>query len=435
LLSISAGLLTINIAAFAYFAPFDEPISLLGASLKISSRWNLLGRHFLLDESNRAAAGILYLVGGFLFSAGWTSKKSAVFYLLGLGVIGLAVASIMIEPYIFSAILMELAAIFGFLILTRNQKAEVHGGFRLLSFYTLSMILILLAGWSIETGQREVYRIVPLESAIVVLALGFAILFYVPPFHAWVPMASEEVDPFAYTFVVVMLLGGGLFFLLRLFASIPEIREREQIFTLMRHAGAAMGILCAIWGLTQSKPNKAVAYAVLSDIGVMIIAISLNSIKGFELALGLWAARVISMSCWALGSALLMQGRGEEESILRAVNEFPMATAISLIGLLSLAGFPMTAGFPARYGLITEIAKVDLFAVFAILITMAGIIGIAIRIGKGILQRVDGSSKFRMGRLETIYLAGGLVITLAIGIFPQVMFPWLVRAVSNLGLP
>jgi NADH:ubiquinone oxidoreductase subunit 2 (subunit N) len=203
----------------------------------------------------------------------------------------------------------------------------------------------------------------------------------------------------------------------------------------MRHAGAAMGILCAIWGLTQSKPNKAVAYAVLSDIGVMIIAISLNSIKGFELALGLWAARVISMSCWALGSALLMQGRGEEESILRAVNEFPMATAISLIGLLSLAGFPMTAGFPARYGLITEIAKVDLFAVFAILITMAGIIGIAIRIGKGILQRVDGSSKFRMGRLETIYLAGGLVITLAIGIFPQVMFPWLVRAVSNLGLP
>jgi len=433
---ILTGIFSVILALFVLYIPLNEALSVLGISIRFDGAWQILGRSFLIDENNRASVAYMLLAGGFILAGSWTAQPIRMFYSLGMGIVGLIVASLIINPVQFAAIFIELAVIGCTLILTTRQPGRYRGGLRLLSQYTLATLAILLVGWSIDAENVSMEINGNYSMLLLLMGFGFSILLSVPPFHAWIPIAAEENHPFTWTFVSVVLQGAALFFIIRFITHFTWLSQNEMIFPFIRSLGATMALVSALWAALQRDLQKMASYAFISDLGVMLVALGLAGRDGFQLALGLTGARVISMACLAQGLMQAWKHQRMSNEMDRSKPTLSLLSSIAiLVGFLSLAGFPLTAGFPGRWSLLTLIAPYDLYSWLAILGSM-GILCIAtIRAAMTLLLRKQEPYLVTSGWKENIFLGGGLFLTIILGIFPQLFYPWILKALEGISIP
>lgn len=436
-LVVAAGLSACGAAIIAVFvltAPIDTPLAVLGVNLKLAATWSILGRSFNLDPGARPAVGFLYLSGAFLFGGGWLANPNRYIFPAGILSLALVAGSLLIQPFVFAAVFLELTAMTAVLILATSEYPAQRGGLRLLALYTLAMMAILLSGWmlsiaGVTTATPELARQISL-----LLVIGFAVLMAVPPFHLWLPTAAEETNPYALSFVTVILQSAGLFFLLRFLDTYAWLRESPGLFYGLRAAGVVMVGFGGLAALSQQSFSKLMAYALVADFGVALLAVGSGTPAGYELALGLSAVRVVGLGVWALGLSVIRGQAGGDnlKALAGAGYRLPLASAASIVGLLSIAGLPLTAGFPARWALLSAIGPEHVIAtaavVLSILMTSAG----AIR-WIGVLFRVVPFQASHVSRFaERVLLGSGIGLCLLFGVFPQLLFPWVVLAVTGL---
>jgi formate hydrogenlyase subunit 3/multisubunit Na+/H+ antiporter MnhD subunit len=425
---------TALIALFVLRAPIDAPISLLGINMKFGVAWDILGRSFDLDQGARPAVGFLYLSGAFLFGGAWAVNPNRYLFPAGILSLALVAGSLLIRPFVFAAVFLELSAMVGVLILATTEYPAQRGGLRLLSLYTLAMMAILLSGWMLSIAGVTTATPDLAHQITLLLVMGFAILMAVPPFHMWLPTAAEETNPYALSFVTVILQSAGLFFLLRFLDTYAWLRLSEGLFSGLRIAGEAMVVFGGLAALSQRSFSKFMAYALVADFGVALLAVGAGTPAGYELALGLSAVRVFGLGVWALGLSVIrgQTGRDDLDVLAGAGYRLPLASAASIVGVLSIAGLPLTAGFPARWALLSAIAPDHVVAaaavVLSIVITSAG----ALR-WVGVLFRAVPFPGAGLPRRSVQLLQGaGVGLCLLFGVFPQVLFPWVVLAASGL---
>jgi len=422
------------IAVFALLVTLDEPLVVLGLPIKVSSAWRILGRALVLDERSRAAIGFLYLTGAFVFGAAWATKASRNLYYIGLLSLGSIAASFMIQPFLYAAVFLEFTAMGAVLILVSPGYPISRGGLRLLILYTLAMMAILLAGWMLEnvgvtSATPELAR-----RATLLLAFGFSVIMAVPPFHLWLPSAAGETNPYALAFVTVILQSAGLFFLLRFLDNYAWLRTMPELYDGIRSVGIAMVLFGSFLVLAQKSFSKVMAYALLTDFGVMLLAVGAGTPEGYRLALGLSAVRVVSLSVWALGLAwMLDHPAGDHLQLLRgAAHNSPLAATATLVGVMSIAGFPLTAGFPGRWGLLLALAPLDPFAGGAILLAFLCVGMTAIRWTYTLLSEPSHRERKAISFSERLFLGGGIGMCLMLGTFPQILYPWVVEVAAGM---
>lgn len=432
-----AGLFSVIIAIFILNIPLDEALSVFGASIRFDGGWLILGRSFILNQTNRASIGYVYLSGGFILAGAWTARPVRMFYALAMGILGLIAASLMINPFLFAAIFIELAVISATLILSSRELGRYRGGLRLLSLYTLAMLAILLGGWIIDVSDAG-FEMEGLNTSLaLIMGFGFATLISIPPFHSWLPIAAEENHPFTWTFIGIVLQGAALFFIVRFLSSFTWLNENELVYPFIRGVGATMALVSSLWAVVQKDFNKMASYALIADQGVMLVAVGVGTEEGFQLALGLTGARVISMACLSQG---LMEWwgywrRSKIKDSEAASGPTPFSSAAILVGMLSLAGFPITAGFPGRWGLLSIIASLDHYAWIAIVGSM-GILGVAaIRSAMALFLKEDTTHSIILDWKRKIFIGGSLLLTILFGIFPQLLFPWIIKALEGITFP
>ncbi|NIS81454.1 MAG: hypothetical protein GTO14_14910 [Anaerolineales bacterium] len=422
------------IAGFTLGATLEEPFVLLGLPIKLANTWRVLGRALVLDEGNRAAVAFLYFVGAFVFGGGWISRPSRAFYFVGLASLSVVAASFMIRPFLFAAIFLELAAMGAVLLLVSRDSPARSGGLRLLILYSLAMLAILITGWILESVGVTTATPDLAYRATLLLALGFSILMAVPPFHFWLPTAAGESNPYALAFVTIILQSAGLFFMLRFLDTYAWLRESEILFVGIRFAATAMVCLGSLWALAQRSISKLMAYALLTDFGVMLLAVGTNKPEGFLLALGLTSVRAVSVTVLGIGlTALNRNEPDQDEGQYRgAAYRAPFAVAAVLVGLLSLAGFPLTAGFPGRWAFIATLTPVDPLASASILLALLSLGGMALRWAGIFFSAQQSEAPGSRSRLENLFIASGVLVCVLLGIFPQLLYPWVVQAAAGM---
>lgn len=407
---------------FALTAKLDEPFVFLGLSLKFGSTWSLLGRAFTLDEGNRAAVGFLFLAGAFIFAGAWAARPERYLFSFGILALGVVAGSLLIRPFLFAAVFLELAAMGSALILVSPGYPARRGGLRLLTLYTLAMLAILLAGWLLQSVG--VAGGAPGESlrATLLLALGFAILMAVPPFHHWLPAAAEGAHPYALSFVAVLLQSAGLFFLLRFLDSYQWLRDNPDLFAGIRLAGTAMVCFGGVWALAQKSFSRVVAYALVTDFGVSLLAVGTQRAEGYELALGLVGSHAIGLAVCGLGGAMLRKSGGKDDvaSLAGSGYRSPLAAGAALAGLLSLSGFPLAAGFPGRWALLAILSPLDRFAAAAVVLSCLAVSGAAARWLGTFIQPSTNEEKVEPTFGERLFLGGGVALCVLFGTFPQI---------------
>jgi formate hydrogenlyase subunit 3/multisubunit Na+/H+ antiporter MnhD subunit len=421
-----------SIALFVLFVPLDEALLLGQISIKFTREWVILGRMFAMSESVRPLVGFLYLAGAFLLIAAWVVNTIYYFPSVGLLILGTVAASLMVEPFIFAAAFIELAAMGAVFILVNHQHPGGKGATRMLILYTFAMFSILLAGSFLEVaGITSATPGLALQATFL-LGLGFAILMTVPPFHMWLPKSADESDPYTLVFILVILQSAGLFFLLRFLDSYVWLREQAQIYEGIQVAGIATTLFAVLLSASQRDIKKLVAYSLIIDLGVILIAIGTGTQDGFRLALSLSVVRVAALGVLALALSIMdevIQPHGNFQGVGFQV---PLGAAAFLVGFLSIAGIPLTAGFPGRWPLLTNVLQSDTLAAGTIIFSMisVGVLGIrwaTILFGKG-----DGGEYVRLTNTSKGFLIGGILILILLGLFPQIVFPWIEDVATGL---
>lgn len=429
------------VGLFVLYAPLDEAISLLGIPLRLDSTWQILGRPMSLDPQNRAGVGFLILVGALFFGLGWVVAPGRSFVPAGLIAVGLLVGALTIQPLLFAAIFLELAAMACVLILIPPGSRSERGVLNLLVLYSMAMMAVLFTGWLLENaGVTSVTPDLALR-VILLLGLGFVILMFVPPFHYWLPSVAEHVSPYSLAFVAIILQSSGMFFLLRFLDNFAWMRADPLVSSAIQAAGVIMIVFGTVVAIAQISFLKIAVYVLLADIGISLLAIGSDLVSGTEIAVGLTSVRVISLALWGLGAAMLSRN-GYSRGAGRAA---PFATVAALIGLLSLSGQPLTAGFPWRWTLLDLLTESSGPGALLMVVSMLTILWAVLRWARVLFDsepagaevepmaagRVAGAEiePLAAGRVAVAILAGACLLW---GIFPQLAMPWVSQATAGL---
>ncbi len=421
-----------SIAAFVLLVPFDEAFLFGDISIKFASEWIILGRMFSLSENVRPLIGFLYLAGAFLLPAAWLVNVNRFFPSVALLILAIVTASLMVDPFVFAAVFIELAAMGAVFVLVTQQHPRSTGATRMLILYTFAMLSILFTGSIMEVAGITSATPVIAMRVTFMLGFGFAILMTVPPFHLWLPKTAEESDPYILVFILIILQSAGFFFLLRFLDSYLWLREQTLMFDGIRIAGIITTLLAVVLSASQRDIRKLMAYALLVDLGVMLIAIGSGTEDGIRLALSLSAVRVIALGVLALGLSNLCNAEPLGSQMRGVGYKMPFAAAAFLVGLLSVAGTPLTAGFPGRWSLLTEVLQADRLAAGTVLFSMVGLGVLVIRWAAILFGKGDGENVITMSKEPRIFLLGGIILMLLLGLFPQLVFPWVEDVASGL---
>ncbi len=410
------------IGLLVLIVPLEEPLSVFGVPLRVAGGMQVLGRQIVIDQRSRAAIGFLFLSGSLFFAVSWVTQPGRSYTPLGVIILALLTGALTIEPFLFAAVFLELAAMASILMLVPPGSPGYERILQLLILYTLAMVGILFTGWLLE--NVGVTSVTPelAERVMIFLAFGFSILMFVPPFHYWLPSASISVKPPALAFVALTLQSAGLFTLLRFLDTYAWLRADPRLGNAIGIAGAIMVGFGSFSAMAHRSIYRVSAYALLADFGVGLLAISSDREVGYRLALYLAAARLSGLVLYSLASARLFSDESQTGTAST------LARAGALVGLASLAGVPLTAGFPARWSAVAELGlgAVGLWIPIGSVLVMVAVV----RIGMRLPAPTSDGPRLRLS--EQVAIGSSMALCLLLGVAPQLAGPWVEAAMRGL---
>ena len=426
LVAILATLTALSLAALAWWMPVREQLFVGTWILPFSDTLSIFGRRFTLEAVDRPALIVLYLTAALWFGASPVARTGKLFVPLGLGMVALLTAAIAVEPFLYAALLIEMAVLVSIPFLTLPGERVGQGVLRYLTFQTLGIPFILFTGWML-TGvgtapgdQGLVLRV------MVTLGLGFAFLLAVFPFHSWIPMLIQESNPYSAAFVFLLLPGSIMLLGLGFLNNFSWMRTMPGTYLLFRSAGVLMVVTAGLWAAFQRHLGRMLAYALILEIGLAFITIGLAQGTQTGTFLMIFFAAVVprglALGVWALAlSALRSQTTGLNFSQVQGLaRRFPIAAGSLILAHFSLAGLPLLASFPIRLALLDGLILASPPSAVWVLV---GIVGLLIGGFRSLAGLIAGTDEARWQVTESRFLIGYLIIgvlgLLIMGLFPQ----------------
>jgi NADH-quinone oxidoreductase subunit L len=162
------------------------------------------------------------------------------------------------------------------------------------------------------------------------------------PLHTWLPDAMEGPTPVSSLIHAATMVTAGVYLIARmhpLFELAPAVQDVGAI------VGAATLLIAGTIGLTQTDIKRVIAYSTMSQIGYMIMGVSV----------GAYAAGLFHLMTHAFFKALLFMAAGSligamggEQSLERMGGfrkAMPFTYGCFIVGGLALSGVPPFSGF------------------------------------------------------------------------------------------
>lgn len=422
ILSILGGSLAVLLALLALIIPIDQALQIGDFSFKIAPAIQILGRRLILVPADGSLLAIFYGLVAMWFFGGEETETAHRLVPFGLIVAALLVASIAVEPFLYAAILIEMAILLAVPLLLPPEQTPGPGIMRFLIYQTLGMPFILFAGWLLAGVEASPGDLALAVQSATILGLGFAFLLALFPFYTWLPMLAEEVSPYVLGFLFWVLPTITVIFGMGFLDRYSWLRTSEQLSQILLLAGLLMVVTGGLWSAFQRHLSRQMAYAVIAETGYSLLAFSLPPEKSVETVFLLIIPRSLALLVWALSLTRLKEQVEplRYSTVQGMARSHPITVAGLVLAHLTVAGFPLLAGFPIRLALWEGLAGQSLSVAFWFLVGILGLLTGAIRTLAVLVMAPEGTGWEVQERWGTGIMIGlGAIGLVILGIFPQ----------------
>ena len=374
ILSILGGSVAVLLALTAVIIPIDQALQIGGFSLKIAPAIDILGRRLILIPADSSLLAIFYGLVAMWFFGGEVTGTAHRLVPYGLIVVALLVASIAVEPFLYAAILIEMAVLLAIPLLLSLDQTPGPGVMRFLIYQTLGMPFILFAGWLLAGVEASPGDLALAVQSATILGLGFAFLLAMFPLYTWLPMLAEEVSPYVLGFLFWVLPTITIIFGMGFLDRYSWLRTSGQLSQVMSVGGLLMVVTGGLWSAFQRHLSRQMAYAVVAETGFSLLALSLPPEKAVDAVFLLIIPRSLALLVWAMSlSRMKEQIQPLRFSAVQGMaRTHPITAAGVVLAHFSVAGLPLLAGFPIRLALWDGLASQSLGVAFWFLVGILG---------------------------------------------------------------
>jgi NADH-quinone oxidoreductase subunit L len=162
------------------------------------------------------------------------------------------------------------------------------------------------------------------------------------PFHTWLPDAMEGPTPVSALIHAATMVTAGVYLIAR---AHPFFELAPTAADLAGFIGLATLLFAASVALVVTDVKRAIAYSTISQIGYMIMGVSIGAYAQglFHLMSHAFFKALLFMSAGSLISA--MGGTQDMDRMRGFRRALPFTMVLMTIGALALAAFPGTSGF------------------------------------------------------------------------------------------
>jgi len=105
------ALLMILLGGIAWKLPINETIQVGPWSFTVDDTFQVLGRSFILDNTDRPLLLAIFLLAGIWFAFVFIARAGRLFIPLGMILVAILTAALAVEPFLYAALLLEVAAL------------------------------------------------------------------------------------------------------------------------------------------------------------------------------------------------------------------------------------------------------------------------------------------------------------------------------------
>lgn len=427
-LTVVGGVASLLLAGAAFIVPIDEALRLGPLSFKIASSAFLFGRSLVLNPTHAPFLGIIYgLCALWCFGA----EAAGVAHRLvpfGLIITGLLVASIAVQPFLFAALLIEMAVLVSIPMISPPNQKPGRGIVRFLIYQTLGMPFILIAGWLLAGVEASPGDLALTIQSTAMLGLGFAFLMAVFPLYTWIPQLMEENSPYVAGFLLWLLPTIASIYGMGFLDRYAWLRTSPELLAGLRATGLLMVVTGGLWAAFQHHAGRLMAYTAIAETGFILLALGLAPATSTDITFLLLPARGLSIAIWALSLSILKSEPNDKplsfSSMQGLARTYPLASAGLILAALSTAGFPLLAGFPPRLALWEGLAQQSLGTAIWFLIGLLGLLIGAVRMLAALVMNKEETAWISKETwIQRGMLGIGLIGLFVLGLFPQVLRP------------
>jgi NADH-quinone oxidoreductase subunit N len=417
----------------ALLQPIGGIVKIGPTSVELKTTLILLGRSFILENKDRFFLVFINFSAVFWFLGSRTSKAPTKFIPLSMAIISLITAALAVEPFLYSAILIELGVIISLPLLINREMPIGKGVLRYLIYQSLAMPFILLAGWILSGTQANPSDASQLQIAALLLGLGFAFWLGVFPFHIWIPELSNESNPYITGFLLSTLPPVFLLIILKYLNGLVWLKDAAFLTPTLQAVGTVMVVTGGIWAAFQTNLKKLFGFLVIIESGFSLLCISMQNQQGNELFYLSLIPHLLSSGIFAytLTSLERYQIEPELNNLRGLVRNYPVLFIALISSLFSVIGLPLFAGFSINLALLEQLSGYPSLVIW-ILVGYAFLMFAASHLLIILIGHYDGKWAILEQPSDLFFLVVGIFGLLMMGIFPSVFIGGVWRIFASL---
>lgn len=430
---------TFGLALLALLFPENLVLSIGSFNLVFEESLDFFGREVTIAYEILPFIALIFSMNGLWTLSSDIPGVPISFRPISLIITSLLTASFGVEPFLYSALLIETAVLLSIPILSPLGKPPRTGVLRYLTLQTMAMPFILLAGWLL-TGVETLPPDSPLvlQSALI-LGLGLALLLAIFPFHSWVPMVNQNSHPLVVSFLQFMMPATILLFSLNFLNRYPFLRETDAVFTTLRIVGTLLVAISGAFTATQTNLKRAMGYAALTETGFALLSIGLAAEGGLIWMLMLFPVRGLSFWLWGtlLTKIEVVQGELTLSGVQGLARRYPIYSIALVIVQFTVAGMPLLAGFPIKLPILTAAFQSSPSTGIWTFIGNLGLLLFNLRLLLALITPSNNDSNPQWTRtekpIEYLPILIMILVLLVIGLFPSLILSGITDTLAVFG--
>jgi len=424
------------LAVLAWGLKVGEVMSFGPWAFKIQEQLAVAGRSFVITNPDRPQIALLYSALAFWYIGALVISTPPSFIPLGLANVAVLIAALAVQPILYAALLIEVAILLSVLMLTPMGEPVNRGVLRFLTYQTLGVPFILLAGWMLSGIEPETVSTQDIVRAAIFLGFGFAFHLGIFPLHSWMPMLTETAHPYVTTFVISTLFSVGILFPVGFMQRYPLLYESINLLEILRILGIMMVVVGGVWAAFQRHLGRMLGFALILETGRTFLAIGLPG--GAHMLLALFLPRILALGVWALSLSFL---KAHSEDLRFHVvqgfgRRYPVVGTGLILAHFCLVGIPILGGFPVYLILWEQLTAYGSWISLGAILGSAGLMVGGLRSLAVLLMGPEELPAPKAGRIDffsyaLILLGSGAIFLF--GLFPQWFLPSLMAISATFG--